>query len=80
MSCDPTYVDGKKTTELEFCCEICDASFKQKSKLKQHKGSVHKGKKQFRCETCGSNFASKQSLKMHISAVHKGKKPFKFLC
>ena len=78
--------------EIPFNCDICDSSFAQRAKLKQHKGSVHEGKKLSNvlysiCESTFAEkaiaFATKDSIQngywidICISSIHEGKKSCK---
>jgi KRAB domain-containing zinc finger protein len=55
-----------------FKCEICDYKNGQKSVLKKHIESVHKGIKKFECNICDYKASRNSSLKRHIASVHYG--------
>ncbi|KAI5634257.1 oocyte zinc finger protein XlCOF28 [Phthorimaea operculella] len=62
-----------------YICEICDASFIQKSKLQRHKLVIHTKEKKYACKECGKAFnnacssASTDSYtpgtSLHVSAL-----------
>ena len=55
-------------------CNICSATFVDKSGLNIHITSVHEGKKQkIKCVICTITCESIYRLKKHISTVHEGK-------
>ena len=62
--------EGKKP----FKCDICDATFSVKYKLKTH--YVHEGNKPYECDIYSATFALRDSLKGHSALVHEGNKPF----
>ena len=64
---------GEKTLK----CDICDATFTQKSNLNNHKASVHEKKKVFICDIhMWYYFHLKNNLNQHIRGVH-GEATFK---
>ena len=67
--------EGKK----QFQCDICNAQFGEKAKLKIHVATVHEGKKPFQCEICNAEFTSKHGIKGHITRIHEGKKQYKWV-
>ena len=60
-----------------WACDLCDATFGEKGKLKRHTESVHEGKKPFSCAFCDSRFSQKKGLESHVDSVHEEKKQFK---
>ena len=60
-----------------YGCEFCDSKFTQKSNMKQHIETVHKGTKSYICEFCNSTFSRNSNRKTHIKTIHEKKKPFK---
>ena len=52
-----------------FPCEMCNMSFAERDKLKNHM-RIHTGEKPFSCVVCGKNFARKQDCKKHQKSVH----------
>lgn len=57
-------------------CDECGASFKRKSRLIDHKASIHLKIKEFICDYCNAKFARRCGLVCHIRS-HTGVKPFK---
>lgn len=55
-----------ETCALWHNCEICDKSFKDMSRLQQHK-KVHITKESPVCSYCGKTFSSKESLHVHMN-------------
>ena len=54
--------------EKDHMCSICNAGFKSKSGLSEHKSIVHEGKKHG-CSICGANLSGKSSHGLHIRSV-----------
>ncbi|KAL5020692.1 hypothetical protein ScPMuIL_002224, partial [Solemya velum] len=73
VRCSP--VDSDNNNRKPFKCDLCEAAFSRKSKLKVYK-RVHTGEKPYKCSLCESAFSRKDTLKNHIR-VHTGEKPFK---
>lgn len=60
-----------------YVCDICGKDkYKFKSKLKEHKDSVHDKVKKFFCSYCEKGFWAKIELQFHITSVHEKKRPF----
>ena len=68
--------DHERSQE-DYCCQLCDKSFRLKSSLKIHQLSVHSSdaQKPFKCAECGSAFGSKGSWKTHMKTHVKGDVP-----
>ncbi|KAI5634407.1 hypothetical protein NE865_12832 [Phthorimaea operculella] len=58
-----------------YICEICDASFIQKSKLQRHKLVIHTKEKKYACKECGKAFNNACSLRKH-GLLHSGERPY----
>ena len=59
MSKDKEKNQLKKNISSDNACEICDAWFANKTRLKSHIASVHEGKKPHKCEICDVGFFQK---------------------
>lgn len=53
----------------EFICDICNAKFDKKWKIKTHLEG-HSSKENYFCETCGKGYKIERSLWQHISRKH----------
>ncbi|KAL5007816.1 hypothetical protein ScPMuIL_016622 [Solemya velum] len=60
----------------KFVCSICQASFQQNCRLKEHL-EKHKTDKPFECPTCNKKFRDQQWMKEHIRFHHEGETPYK---
>ena len=49
--------------KIMFECEICGKILAHKTKLVQHIGSIHEGKKPFRCDICDYSCFLKSDIK-----------------
>ena len=61
-----------------FQCDLCDYKYPTHKSLKDHKESVHEGKKLL-CKIC-ENFYAIDYLPHHIALVHDKTKKKQFLC
>ncbi|CAL4079130.1 unnamed protein product [Meganyctiphanes norvegica] len=52
--------------EIQFKCEICDYSTRNKSNLKEHNNSAHSLEKTFACELCCQKFTSAKHMRKHM--------------
>ena len=67
---EPSQENLEETDKLfSIECFECGKLFKDRSKLKRHKLSVHEGIT-FDCEFCPSNFSTQANLGRHISNMH----------
>ncbi|XP_005094866.1 zinc finger protein 16 [Aplysia californica] len=64
---------SKHNATKPFMCEICGASFAEKSILINHK-NIHTGEKRHECATCGRRFLLKTTLNNHVQ-THLDHKP-----
>ena len=52
--------------DLNFRCDVCKSSFKQKKSLKFHVKQKHGQEESFPCPKCGKLFDRKDSMKKHL--------------
>jgi len=55
------------STEKNFTCSQCPASFRRSHDLKRHYRSLHTGIKPFQCGNCEKRFSRMDALKRHVS-------------
>ena len=52
-------------------CELCAKTFRRKSDLKRHTGSIHsETPKEFNCNLCGKTFSRNSTLNRHMKSTH----------
>ena len=56
-----------------YQCEKCEKSFNQRSNLKRHILSFHKGFK-VKCPECGQDYCDQNSFQRHLNSIHKGER------
>ena len=68
------------TSIKNYKCNICNCTFKTKTRVANHKLIHKQGALPYHFQQCTENFASKASHKVHISLDHKrvSKIPFKW--
>ena len=59
-----------KTEPQQFQCEQCAKTFKNRSSLKIHIDSKHKGIANFKCDSCSKTFYRKDQADHHFEKVH----------
>ena len=59
---------GKPSKEEKIPCTICSKNF-DRTNMKRHILTVHKGVKPFKCTLCVTNFSTKTHLKRHIAGI-----------
>ncbi|XP_069562679.1 uncharacterized protein [Brachyistius frenatus] len=68
-------IDCKTHTRTNiFKCDMCEKTFKSKSKLTRHL-RIHTGVKPYSCNFCGKRFNQTSPLKVH-KRIHTGEKPY----
>ena len=60
-----------------FKCNVCNKSFQNNDKLRQHMEGVHHKLQHFQCNDSESSFSSKKKFANHRATVHQG---LKFKC
>lgn len=60
-----------------YKCDLCKASFAQRSNLMSHKRATHFNDKRYKCDTCDRSFKRRRLLEYHIKATHTGERPYK---
>uniref|UniRef100_A0A4W6G9S0 C2H2-type domain-containing protein n=1 Tax=Lates calcarifer TaxID=8187 RepID=A0A4W6G9S0_LATCA len=61
------------TGERPYHCSVCDRSFNQSGRLREHE-KIHFGEK-FDCPECEKSFTRASSLKNHFR-LHTGERPY----
>ena len=59
-----------KTHPIEYTCEICGRTFKQKANMKAHT-DIHLNERRHKCTMCDKAFNTSSQLGMHIRRAHK---------
>ena len=65
-------------TGKAYKCSICDRSYTEEYKLKEHFQVKHEKSVHFKCQLCDREFTSKGGLKYHTRTVHR--KDFAYWC
>ena len=67
-----------KEKPKKYACNFneCEASYKNKTGLKNHHDAKHLNLKPFKCTECSSSFSEKGGLTKHTNRVHLNLKPF----
>ncbi|KAH3882958.1 zinc finger protein Xfin-like [Dreissena polymorpha] len=61
-----------------FKCVLCEKSYLDENKLKEHFETRHEHSVHFLCQVCSKEFTSKGGLKYHLKSTHV--KDFKYFC
>lgn len=56
---------------MNFSCDLCGRTFRDKSGMKRHVTGVHLNKRDFTCYLCPKSFSASYNLKEHLFSVHK---------
>lgn len=65
-------------TGKAYQCNVCDKSYTEEYKLKEHIQVKHEKSIHFKCQICDREFTSKGGLKYHTRTIHK--KDFAYWC
>ncbi|KAL4224434.1 hypothetical protein ACF0H5_017886 [Mactra antiquata] len=65
-------------TGKAYRCNMCERSYTEEYKLKEHIQVKHEKSIHFKCQICSRDFTSKGGIKYHMKTVHK--KDFTFWC
>lgn len=65
-------------TGKAYRCNMCDRSYTEEYKLKEHFQVKHEKSVHFKCQLCDREFTSKGGLKYHTRTIHK--KDFAYWC
>ncbi|CAK8686273.1 unnamed protein product [Clavelina lepadiformis] len=59
----------EKDKEKQFCCKVCDKSFKKKSNLNSH-SRTHTREQPYQCRICCKSFSENSVLQRHMKNPH----------